>query len=102
MSVNLTNITGMENLLLFGNQETGSMFGPVILIILFVVTFFAMKDRFTTSRAFGGSAFLVFVASVFMRMVGASAGTPLVNNYALIVTSVMLLFAIIYLKMENK
>ena len=91
---NVSNVTSLIQLFDYVQRQE-AIFGSVILLTTFVVLFFAMKERFTTSRAFSGSMFVTFIVSVLLRVL------TLIDNEPMIISFAGLILAILYLKYEE-
>lgn len=92
---NISNITGITQVASYVTTEE-PLVGSVILLLIFLVLFFAMKERFSTSRALGGSSFVTFIVAVILRSL------ELIGNYPLILSVASVILALIYLKYESE
>ena len=66
---NATSHVTMPDFLNWANLATGNYFGILFLILIFAVTFFALK-RFTTGRALMASSFVTLISSIILRAMG--------------------------------
>ena len=88
------NITRFHQILGYENTITGGMFGLVILIVIFVISFIAMRQsntsfQSTNAHIFSASMFITtFFAVMFYLM-------NLVNDLAMYACVILLAFAII-------
>lgn len=69
------NLTGLEAMATYIATEL-PIFGSGLLLTIFVVLFLAMKERFTTSRAFAGSSFVVFLVAGLLRSIDIIGNPP--------------------------
>lgn len=92
---NATNITGLRDLFDYSNQVTGYWFGSSVLVMVFVVLFFAMKSTFSNSRCFVGSIFVTFLVASFMRVF------TLIGNFPLMVTIMLLFVGVIWVRLDQ-
>ena len=78
---NLTNYTNATNLLELGvatNQLTGGLFFVVVLVLILIISFVAMK-RYSTEQAMVSSTFITFLLGAILWM------TELISDKVMIV-----------------
>lgn len=92
---NATNITGLRDLLDYGNAVTSYWFGISILVMVFVVLFFSMKQTFSNSRAFVSSIFVTFIIAAFLRMF------TIIANLPLLVVIMLLFLGVIWVRLDQ-
>lgn len=63
-----TNISGSSGLLQYVNMVTDGWFGTITLIMIFAITFIALKD-YKTNRAFAVASWVVGIIGVFFRSI---------------------------------
>lgn len=70
------NITGMSDLVVYGSNVSGGFLGLMILLMVFFISFMAMRNRASeqpgvNAKIFLASSFLTSVVSVLLMMIGA-------------------------------
>ena len=60
-----SNVTSIAGMFTYVNDITGSLFAWLTLLSLFLITFIAQKDRYTTDRALVTSCFIVMLGGMF-------------------------------------
>jgi len=72
--VNVTdiNITRPYELITYANTLTDNIFGVVMILMIFIVSFIAMKD-YPTKSAFASSCFITTLLAILLRVMGALA-----------------------------
>ena len=85
-----TNVTRIENLLSYTNGITDSFFGPIMLIVIFIISFVSMK-YYRTNLAFAGASFVTTISSYLFFVLG------LVSETTIMLTTLMLVIAVVYL-----
>lgn len=63
----IPNITGYTSFLTYSNEITNNMFGPILLLIIFMVSFIA-TSRNGTSPAFSFACFITTLSSIFLAI----------------------------------
>jgi len=80
MVYNLTNLTGSKNMLQlaqYANQATDYWFGPAILTVILIATFFATKTRSGTRDAAAAALGITAFLSLLFFAAGLIGGTVL-------------------------
>ncbi len=63
------NISNYQELMQYNNTITGGMFGPVLLLIIFMVCFIATKgNRYSTGTAFTFASFTTMISSALLAV----------------------------------
>lgn len=85
-----TNLSSLSGIFQYAHSVAPT-FGIAIIIMTAVIFFLAMKERFTASRAFAGTAFITFLVSVYLRVLG------MIPDYIMTMVVGGLIVAIIWL-----
>jgi len=88
------NLTGMYSLFQYIQGVSEGTFFPMILFAIFIITFISLK-MYSTQRAFAGAAFLNFVLSGILGVLG------LISSMWAYLGVVIVGFAVIWLHIEN-
>ena len=69
------NVTTLDGLMRYSSMVSGGLFGLVLLIVIFSISFFAMRNAMgqfpgTNAKIFVASAFVTMVFSVMLFMIG--------------------------------
>jgi len=64
-----SNVSGFSSMVDYVNYATNDFFGLVILVVLFFITFLALK-MYPNDKAFVGASWMCFVASFLMLLMG--------------------------------
>lgn len=75
----------------WANSVTGNMAGPIMLVVIFAISFLSMKAN-TTQEAFTGSSFITSLASYGFYLIG------LVEPVAILVPTFMFAVSLILLR----
>jgi ABC-type transporter Mla maintaining outer membrane lipid asymmetry permease subunit MlaE len=70
------NITRPYELITYTNTVTGGMYGVVVVLAVFIVSFMALKN-YKTSAALGASTFITTLLAIMLRLMGALSDTIL-------------------------
>jgi Ca2+/Na+ antiporter len=92
--MNNTNVTSLLDLAKYDDNITGGLFFPVILMVIFTISFIAMY-RVDKSKSFVASLFLTWIISLMFWAVGG------MYEWVMILLSVCLLFYVMYLVYAN-
>lgn len=85
-----SNVTGIVDVFSYGNTVTGGLFGIALLLIVFVVSFVALKV-YPTEKAMAASSFTTALTSYMLSAVS------LVPNYAVLITTIMVIASVFLL-----
>jgi hypothetical protein len=89
-----TNVTDLASYLRYQNIVTGSVFGILILIAIFIIVFIRLKD-YPLAKAYGSAAFISAITAIIFRTL------QLVNDLVLLFAIFILVTAIIALRFEE-
>ena len=73
MRYNYTNLTDgndFTSFLRFGNDVTQGFFGPLLLLVVFLVVFISMQPFYPGDRVFATASFVTAVFSLGLRWIG--------------------------------
>jgi len=87
------NITGISDLVSW-TATTVPAFGIFVLIMVFFISFFSLKN-YTTERAFAFSSFFCALIAFLMQMMG------LINSRVAFITYIVAALGLVWLKMSN-
>lgn len=63
------NVSDYQELMQYNNTVTGNLFGPVLLLIIFMVCFIATKgNRYSTGTAFTFASFTTMISSALLAV----------------------------------
>lgn len=72
-----SNLTDINQTINYVSSVTNDMFGLSMLLIIFSISFFALKTRFPTNEAMASSMFTVTLSSIMFWLLGVlPAETP--------------------------
>ena len=89
-----TNITNLAGLALWANSVTGSLFWPLILLGLFAIMFFSLKN-YPMERSFATSSFVTAIIGIMFYLIG------LVSAYIVVGIMVVTAISVIVLRNSN-
>lgn len=85
------NVSNYQELLQYNNAITGNMFGPVLLIIIFMVCFIATKgNRYSTGTAFTFASFTTMISSALLAVLEIVSSEIIL--FLIIIVSISLFF----------
>lgn len=87
---NATNITSIQKLMQFDNTITGGMFGIVLLIALWFVSFLGL-GLYPKERSIMVASFITFLASILLAVIGIIDGRVSVLMLLMVFASVFFL-----------
>lgn len=67
---NPSNLTDINKTLYYVNDVTDNMFGVAILLIVFTISFMALKSRYPIESALPSSMFTTTLISIFLWLLG--------------------------------
>lgn len=86
----LGNQTRFYDLFTFANTATGGIFGYLLILMIWVISYFSMK-QYTDNRAFAFSTFITTIMAIMLSVIG------IVNSQTVIICVIMTGLSIIYL-----
>ena len=94
MAFPLANFSDPAGLVVYANDVTGGMFWPLILAVVWIVSFGSLSGFTTVDRAFSVTSFFTATLAAFLYVLGAMDNLYVVIFMALaIIGFIMLLFS---------
>ena len=98
MPVNYTNLTlsnDITGFLRFGNDVTNGTFGPILLGMVFLVVFIAMKPYYPAQKVYAAAIYVTMLWGVALRILGA------INDFWIISLVILTAVASLILAFSN-
>lgn len=86
------NVTTPVDMFQYSNTLTNDLFGPFILLGLWLILFLAMKN-YPTPRAFASASFTTAIASYFMFIINLVPVGAILLTTIMTITSIFLLYS---------
>ena len=87
---NMTNVSTVSDWITHTNAVTSQLWGHVLLLTLFIITFMALGNK-PREDAFAAASFITFVVSVLLWAMGAVSAVGVILTTTAMIASVILL-----------
>ncbi len=91
------NVSNYQELMQYNNTITNNMFGPVLLLIIFMVCFIATKgNRYSTGTAFTFASFTTMISSTMLAIIG------IVSSEIILFLIIIVAISLFFLQKDNQ